>query len=177
MAEELSELLIALKLVAKNVEITKYIPQYDGQTDMVKFNIQLAQFLELTKTELKTLVSMVLLRSRGQALTFLKQIENTIGENNNLPINTIEKLLTAFNDRFIETISTNKLKHGTVSFDHKQNVMEYLHNIQISVEAKFGKDSRDLYEKIILHAFLQGLPPKLYRMVISKNIQKLDLAV
>jgi hypothetical protein len=86
-------------------------------------------------------------------------------------------LLTAFKDRFIETSSTNKLKHGTVCFDHTQNVREYLHNIRISVEAKFGKDSGELYEKIILHAFLQGLPPKLYRMVIFKNIQTLDLAV
>jgi hypothetical protein len=177
MAEELSALLIAQKLVAKNVELTKSIPQYDGQTDVDEFNIQLAQFVELTKTDLKTLISMLLLRLRGQALTFIKQIEKTVGEDNNLPINTIEKLLTAFKDRFVETSSTNKLKHGTVCFNHTQNIQEYLHNVRISVEAKYGKGSGDLYEKIILNAFLQGLPPKLYRMVISKNIQTLDLAV
>jgi hypothetical protein len=64
-----------------------------------------------------------------------------------------------------------------VCFDHTQNVQEYLNNIRISVEAKYGKGSGELYGKIILNAFLQGLPPKLYRMVISKNIQTLDLAV
>jgi hypothetical protein len=177
MAEELSALLIAQKLVAKNVELTKAIPQYDGQTDIDEFNIQLAQFVELTRTDLKSLISMLLLRLKGQALTFVKQIEQSVGENNNLPINTIEKLLTAFKDRFVETSSTNKLKHGMVCFDHTQNVQEYLNNIRISVEAKYGKGSGELYEKIILNAFLQGLPPKLYRMVISKNIQTLDLAV
>jgi hypothetical protein len=114
---------------------------------------------------------------RCQALTFLKQIENTIGDNNSLPINTVDKLLTAFRDRFIETSSTHKLKLGTVCFDPTQNVREYLHNIKISVEAKFGKGSGELYEKTILHAFMQGLPPKLHRIVISKNIQTLDLAV
>jgi hypothetical protein len=36
------------------------------------------------------------MRLKGQALTFLKQIENTIGEDNNLPINSIEKFLKAF---------------------------------------------------------------------------------
>ena len=48
MAEELSALLLAQKLAAKDVEITKSIPQYDGQTDVEEFNIQLAQFVELT---------------------------------------------------------------------------------------------------------------------------------
>jgi hypothetical protein len=67
MAEESSALLLAQKLIAKNVEITKSIPQYDRQTDVDKFNIQLAQFVELTKTDLKTLISMLLLRLRGQA--------------------------------------------------------------------------------------------------------------
>jgi hypothetical protein len=177
MAEELNAVFLAQKIVAKNVKITKSLPQYDGQTDVDEFNIKLAQFVELTKTDLKTLISIFLLRLRGQALTFIKQIEKTVGEDNNLPINTIEKLLTAFKDRFIETSSTNKLKHGTVCFDHTQNVQEYLHNIRISIEAKYGKGSGDLYEKIIPNAFLQGLPPKLYRMVISKNIQTLDLAV
>ena len=148
MSEELSELLMAQKLVAKNVEIAKSIPQYDGQTDIDEFNIQLAQFEEWTKTELETLVVMLLLRLRGQALTFLKQIENTIGDDDSLPINTLEKLLTEFKVRFIETSSTNKLKHGMVSFDHTRNIREYLHNIRISVEAKFGKGSGDLYEKI-----------------------------
>ena len=62
MSEELSELLMAQNLVAKNVEIAKSIPQYDGQTDIDEFNIQLAQFVELTKTELETLVGMLLLR-------------------------------------------------------------------------------------------------------------------
>ena len=49
MSEELSELLMAQKLVAKNVEIAKSIPQYDGQANIDEFNIQLAQFVELTK--------------------------------------------------------------------------------------------------------------------------------
>ena len=86
-------------------------------------------------------------------------------------------MLTAFKDRFIETSSINKLKHGMVCFDHSQNIREYLDNISISVEAKYGSDSGQLYEKVILNTFLQGLPPKLYRVVISKNIQTLDLAV
>ena len=111
------------------------------------------------------------------ALIFLKQIEHTIGDDASLPINTVDKLLTAFTDRFIETSSANKLKHGMVCFDHSQNVREYLDNIRTSLEAKYGKGSGELYEKLILNTFLQGLPPKLYRMVISKNIQTLDLAV
>jgi hypothetical protein len=106
MSEELSELLIAQKLVAKNVEITTSIRQYDGQTDVDEFNIQLAHFVELTKTELETLVGMLLLRLRGQALIFLRQIENTVRYDDNLPINTLDILLTAFKDRFIETSST-----------------------------------------------------------------------
>jgi hypothetical protein len=51
MSEELSKLLIAQKLVAKNVEITKSIPQYDGKTDVDEFNIQLAQFVEFKKKQ------------------------------------------------------------------------------------------------------------------------------
>jgi hypothetical protein len=82
---------------------------------------------------------MLLLRLREQALTFLKQIENTVGDDDSWPINTIEKLLTAFKDRFIETSSTNKLKHGTVCLDHTQNVRENLHNIRISIKAKLEK--------------------------------------
>jgi hypothetical protein len=42
MSEELSELFTAQKLVAKNVEITKSIAQYDGQSDVDELNIQLA---------------------------------------------------------------------------------------------------------------------------------------
>ena len=132
MSEELSNLLMAQKLVAKNIEIAKSIPQYNGQSDIDEFNIQLAQFVELTKTELETLVDMLLLRLKGQALTFLKKIEHTIGDDASLPINTVDKLLTAFKDRFIETSSTNKLKHGMVCFDHSQNIREYLDNIRIS---------------------------------------------
>jgi hypothetical protein len=117
------------------------------------------------------------MRLKGQALTFLKQIEQTIGEDNNLPINSIEKLLKAFRERFVETSSTHKLKHGTVCFDETQNVREYLHKVIVSIEAKYGKESGPLYDKIVLNAFMQGLSPKLYRMLISKNIQTLELAV
>jgi hypothetical protein len=148
MSEELSELLIAQKLVAKNVDLTKSIPQYDGPSDVEEFNIQLAQFVEITKTELKTLISMLLLGLRGQALTFLKQIENTLGGDNNLPINSVDKLLTVFRDRFIEINSTNKLKHGTVCFEQTQKLKEYVHSVRVSVEAKFGKGSESYIRKL-----------------------------
>jgi hypothetical protein len=68
MSEELSEVLMAQKIVAKNVEIAKFIPQYDGQTDIDEFNIQLAQFVELTKTELETLVGMLKIKRAGLKL-------------------------------------------------------------------------------------------------------------
>ena len=83
-------------------------------------------------------MGILLMRLKGQALTFLKQIENTIGEDNSLPINFIEKSLKAFLERFVETSSTQKLKHGTVCFDETQNVREYLHNVMVSIEAKYG---------------------------------------
>ena len=85
--------------------------------------------------------------------------------------------MNGIKDRFIETSSINKLKHGMVCFDYSKNISEYLDNIRISVEAKYGKGSGQLYEKVILNTFLQKLPPKLNRTVISKNIQTLDLAV
>jgi hypothetical protein len=110
-------------------------------------------------------------------LTFLKPIEKTLGAANSLPLNSIENFLKAFQDGFIETSSTNKLKHRTVCFDRMQNVREYLHNVRVSTEAKFGKGSGDLYEKIVLHGFKQGLNSKLYRLSIAKNIEMLDQAV
>ena len=132
------------KLVAKNIEIAKSIPECNGQSDIDEFNIQLTQFVQLTKTELEALVDMLLLRLKGQAITFLKQIKHTIGNNANLPINTVDKLLKAFKDRFSETSSINKLKHGTVSINYSQNIREYLDNIRISVEAKYGRGSGQL---------------------------------
>ena len=175
--EELSDILIVQKLVTKNIEIAKSIPEYNGQSHIDQFNIQLTQFVQLTKTDVGALKDMLLLLLKGQSLTFIKQIEHTIGNNANLPINTVDDLLKAFKERFIETSSINKLKHGVVNFDFSQNIREYLDNIRISVEAKYGSGSGQLYEKVILNTFLQGLPPKLYRVVISKNIQTLDLAV
>ena len=101
MSEDLEEKLIVQKLIAKNIQIAKSIPEYNGQSDIDEFNIQLTQFVQLTKTEVGALKDMLLLRLRGQALTFLKQVEHTIGNNANLPINTVDKLLKAFKDRFI----------------------------------------------------------------------------
>ena len=112
-AEDLNELLIVQKLVTKNIEIAKSIPEYNGQSDIDEFNIQLTQFVQLTKTDVGALKDMLLLRLKGQALTFLKQIEQTIGNNANLPINTVDDLLKAFKERFIETSSINKLKQSS----------------------------------------------------------------
>ena len=86
-------------------------------------------------------------------------------------------LQQAFQKRFIDTSSLNKLKHGIVTFEQTQNVREYLHKIRISTEARYGPGEGELYEKIILNAFKQGLNPKLYRLLISKNIEDLELAV
>ena len=80
----------------------------------------------------KVLKSMLLLRLKGQALTFLKQIENTIGTEATSTINSIELLQQAFEKRFIDTSSLNKLKHGLVTFEKTQNAREYLHKIRIA---------------------------------------------
>ena len=58
---------------------------------------------------------MLLLRLKGQALTFLKQIENSIGTEATSTIKSIELLQQAFQKRFIDTSSLNKLKHGLVT--------------------------------------------------------------
>jgi hypothetical protein len=70
-----------------------------------------------------------------------------------------------------------KLKHGIVTFEQTQKVREYLHKIRSSTEARYGPGEGELYEIIILNAFKQGLNPKLYRLLISKNIEDLELAV
>ena len=46
--DELNDLLIVQKLVAKNIEIANSIPEYNGQSDIDKFYIQLAQFVQIT---------------------------------------------------------------------------------------------------------------------------------
>ena len=55
---------------------------------------------------------MLLLRLKGQAPIFLKQIENTIGYEATRTIHSIELLQQALQKRFIDTSSLNKLKHG-----------------------------------------------------------------
>jgi uncharacterized protein YfaT (DUF1175 family) len=65
MSVDQSEQLLTQKITAKSVEITKSLPQYDWLLDVDKFNIQLAQFVKIAKTELKQQVSMLLLRLRG----------------------------------------------------------------------------------------------------------------
>lgn len=177
MALEQKELLTAQQLIATPVEIAKSLPEYEGDTDVDQFNIHLAQFVTMTKIDLKILKNMLLLRLKGQALTFLKQIEHSIGTEPNASINSVELLQQAFQKRFIDTSSLNKLKHGIVTFEQTQNVREYLHKIRISTEARYGPGEGELYEKIILNAFKQGLNPKLYRLLISKNIEDLELAV
>ena len=131
----------------------------------------------MTKIDLKALKNMLLLRLKGQALTFLKQIENTVGTEATSTINSIELLQQAFQKRFIDTSSLNKLKHGLVTFEETQNVREYLNKIRIATEARYGPGEGELYEKIILNAFKQGLNPKLYRLLISIKIDDLELAV
>ena len=120
---------------------------------------------------------MLLLRLKGQALTFLKQIENTVGTEATSSINSIELLQQAFQKRFIDTSSLHKLKHELVTFEKTQNVREYLNKIRIATEVRYGPGEWELYEKITLNAFKQGLNPKLYRLLISKNIDDLELAV
>jgi hypothetical protein len=163
MAQEQKELLAAQQLIATSVEIAKSLPEYEGDTDVDQFNIHLAQFVAMTKVDLKILKNMLLLRLKGQELTFLKQIENSIGTEPNTSINSIELLQQAFQKRFIDTSSLNKLKHGIVTFEQTQNVREYLHKIRILTEARYGPGEGELYEKIILNAFKQGLNPNLYR--------------
>ena len=53
----------------------------------------------MTKIDLKVLKNMLLLRLKGQALTFLKQIENTIGTEATSTINSIELLQQAFQQK------------------------------------------------------------------------------
>ena len=120
---------------------------------------------------------MLLLRLKGQALTFLKQIENTIGTEATSTISSIELLQQAFQKRFIDTSSLNRLKHGLITFKQTQNVREYLHKIRIATEARYGQGEGELYEKIILNAFKQGLDPKLYRLLIAKNIDDFRTSV
>ena len=177
MAQEQDELLKAQQIIATSVEIAKSLPDYEGDTDVDQFNIHLGQFVEMTKIDLKTLKNMLLLRLKGQALTFLKQIENTVGTKATSTINSIKLLQQAFQKRFIDTSSLNKLKHGLVTFKQTQNVREYLNKIRIATEARYGPGEGELYKKIILNAFKQGLNPKLYRLLISKNIDDLELAV
>ena len=87
MAQEQKELLAAQQLIATSVEIAKSLPEYEGDTDVDQFNIHLAQFVTMTKVDLKILKNMLLLRLKGQALTFLKQIEHSIGTEPNTSIN------------------------------------------------------------------------------------------
>jgi hypothetical protein len=70
MAQELKELLKAQQLIATSVEIVKSLPEHEGDTDMDRFNIHLAQFVAMTKVDLKVLKNMLLLRLKGQALVF-----------------------------------------------------------------------------------------------------------
>ena len=174
MAQEQDEILKAQQIIATSVEIAKSLP---GDTDVDQFNIHLGQFVEMTKIDLKVLKSMLLLRLKGQALTFLKQIENTIGTEATSTINSIELLQQAFQKRFIDTGSLNKLKHGLVTFEQTQNVREYLRKIRIATKVRYGPREGELYEKIILNPFEQGLNPKLYRLLIAKNIDNLEPAV
>ena len=169
MAQEQDELLKAQQIIATSVEIAKSLPDYEGDTDVDQFNIHLGQFVEMTKIDLNALKNMLLLRLKGQALTFLKQIENTVGTETTSTINSIKLLQQAFQKRFIDTSSLNKLKHGLVTFEQTQNVREYLNKIRIATEARYGPGEGELYEKIILNAFKQGLNPKLYRLLISKK--------
>ncbi|XP_065561221.1 GATA zinc finger domain-containing protein 4-like [Artemia franciscana] len=177
MDQEKDEILKAQQIIATSVEIAKSLPEYEADTDVDQFNIHLGQFVEMTKIDLKVLKNMLLLRLKGQALTFLKQIENSIGTEATSTINSIELLQQAFQKRFIDTSSLNKLKHGLVTFEQTQNVREYLHKVRIATEARYGPGEGELYEKIILNAFKQGLNPKLYRLLIAKNIDNLELAV
>jgi len=177
MAQEQDELLKARQIIATSVEIAKSLPEYEGDTDVDQFNIHLGQFVEMTKIDLKVLKNMLLLTLKGQALTFLKQIENTIGTEATSTINSIELLQQAFQKRFIDTSSLNKLKHGLITFKQTQNVREYLHKIRIATEARYGPGEGELYEKIILNAFKQGLDPKLYRLLIAKNIDDFRTSV
>ena len=177
MAQEQDELLKAQQIIATSVEIAKSLPDYEGDTDVDQFNIHLEQFVEMTKIDLNALKNMLLLRLKGQALTFLKQIENTVGTETTSTINSIKLLQQTFQKRFIDTSSLNKLKHGLVTFEQTQNVREYLNKIRIATEARYGPGEGELYEKIILNAFKQGLNPKLYRLLISKKIDDLELAV
>ena len=101
-------------MIATSVKIAKLFPKYEGDTDVDQFNIHLAQFVAMPKIVLKVLKNMQLLRLKRQALTFLKQIENTIGTEANSTINSIELLEQAFQKRFIDTSSLNKLKHGVI---------------------------------------------------------------
>ena len=117
MEQEQDEILKVQKIIAISVEIAKSLPEYEEDTDVDQFNIHLGQFVEMTKLELKVLKSMLLLRLKGQALTFLKQIENTIGTEATSTINSIELLQQAFQKRFIDTSSLNKLKHCLVTFE------------------------------------------------------------
>ena len=73
MSTEQKEQLQAKTLIATSLEISKSLPKYNGKCDNDQFNMQLAQFVEISKTDLKTLIGMLLLVLRGQALTFLKK--------------------------------------------------------------------------------------------------------
>ena len=79
MAQYEKELFQAQQLIATWLEIAKLLPKYEGDTEVDQFNIELAQFVVMTKIDLKVLRNMLVLRLKGQALTFLKQIENTTG--------------------------------------------------------------------------------------------------
>ena len=126
MAQEQDELLKAQQIIATSVEIAKSLPEYEGDTDVDQFNIYLGQFVETIKIDLKVLKSMLLLRLKGQTLTFLKQIENTIGKEATSTINSIELLQQAFQKRVIDASSLNKLKHGLITFKQTQNVQRVL---------------------------------------------------
>ena len=109
MEQEQDEILKAQQIIATSVEIAKSLPEYEGDTDVDQFNIHLGQFVEMTKIDLKVLKSMLLLRLRGKALTFLKQIENTIGTEATSTIKSIELLQQAFQKRFTDTSLFNEL--------------------------------------------------------------------
>ena len=114
MVQEQDELLKVQQIIATSVEIEKSLPDYEGDTDVDQINIHLGQFVEMTKIDLESVKKHANIKT---GIYVLKQIVNTVGTEATLTINPIELLQQAFQKRFIDTSSLNKLKHGIVTFE------------------------------------------------------------
>ena len=79
---------------------------------------------------------------------------------------------------FYETSSTEKLKTEVVTFDSSMSIREHADKICRAVCLQLGKTGADeTIQKVQLHAFTQGLPKKLIRLLLSRKPDSLEEAI